>query len=69
MSFLSDRFSIASKENLGNYSCLFENEAKVDFILAGTHSLLFVPRLIAMWFKFNVIIFNHSVFLFTILHL
>ncbi|XP_008334173.1 embigin [Cynoglossus semilaevis] len=28
-------FSIASKENLGNYSCLFENEAKVDFILAG----------------------------------
>ncbi|XP_071339760.1 embigin [Trachinotus anak] len=27
--------TIVSKENLGNYSCMFGNEAKIDFILAA----------------------------------
>ncbi|XP_072243594.1 embigin [Leuresthes tenuis] len=30
-------FSINSEENLGNYSCLFGNEAKIDFIVAAPH--------------------------------
>ncbi|KAM6930855.1 embigin [Xenentodon cancila] len=29
------RFSIITEENLGNYSCVFGNEAKVDFIVAA----------------------------------
>lgn len=28
-------FSISNEENLGNYSCVFGNEAKIDFILAA----------------------------------
>ncbi|XP_034026836.1 embigin [Thalassophryne amazonica] len=31
---LKRMFNIVSEENLGNYSCLFENEAKIDFIVA-----------------------------------
>ncbi|XP_078107382.1 embigin isoform X1 [Sander vitreus] len=30
-------FSIISEENLGNYSCMFESEAKIDFVLAAPH--------------------------------
>ncbi|KAM4576692.1 embigin [Odontesthes bonariensis] len=30
-------FIINSEENLGNYSCLFGNEAKIDFIVAAPH--------------------------------
>ncbi|XP_073322616.1 embigin isoform X2 [Pagrus major] len=30
-------FNIVSEENLGNYSCLFGNEARIDFVLAAPH--------------------------------
>ncbi|XP_053181874.1 embigin [Scomber japonicus] len=32
---LMREFSIANEEDLGNYSCIFGNEAKIDFILAA----------------------------------
>lgn len=38
--FLLYRFIIASEKDLGNYSCIFGDQAKIDFILAGTHHIL-----------------------------
>lgn len=29
------RFNIVSQENLGNYSCVFGGDAKINFVLAG----------------------------------
>lgn len=29
------RFNIVSQENLGNYSCMFGGDAKINFVLAG----------------------------------
>lgn len=37
--FWSHRFTIDSQEHLGNYSCMFGSEAKVEFVLAGTTHL------------------------------
>ncbi|XP_028433531.1 embigin isoform X2 [Perca flavescens] len=34
---LKRAFSIVSEKNLGNYSCMFESEAKIDFVLAAPH--------------------------------
>ena len=35
--FLWFSFSITDEEGLGNYSCVFDNQAEVDFILAGKY--------------------------------
>lgn len=35
MLLLPPRLSIATQENLGNYSCVFGRDAKIDFVLAG----------------------------------
>lgn len=40
--FLLYRFNIVSEENLGNYSCVFGSEAKIDFVLAGTDHILYM---------------------------
>ena len=39
--FLWFRFSITDEEGLGNYSCVFDNQAEVDFILAGKYYVMF----------------------------
>lgn len=38
--FLPHRFNIVSEEDLGNYSCMFGSEAKIDFVLAGIDRIL-----------------------------